>query len=157
MELVSETNLRRALEPYRPEAQYLVRAELDYPESRGLFKIPHSVYVADDFDTGHFNAIDMLICYNQLGFATFLQASQQRDINLDFDRFSNKFFTNSLITRINNVRFKKLILGREFQGLFRIKKLRDGKISTFKTSFDFGEGKITGDINLAYLPQNQNP
>ena len=62
----------RVLSPYKAEATYLLRAAVD-PSPReealvsanGEFTIPFSCYIAD---TGHFNAVEFNICYNQLAY-----------------------------------------------------------------------------------------
>ena len=71
--------LRGVLTPYKPRCRYLRRARVlvgsnapQVPTSRecalnahGEFQIPESCYIAD---TGHFNAVEYNICYNQLAY-----------------------------------------------------------------------------------------
>jgi FcoT-like thioesterase domain len=80
--------IAEVLQPYRANAKYLHAAELTYVRSdaaandeaslvvgRGHFTIPASCYIDD---TGHFNAVEFNICYNQLGDAEAFQATRGR-------------------------------------------------------------------------------
>ncbi|MFF9146012.1 FcoT family thioesterase [Streptomyces sp. NPDC014861] len=66
--------LERVLTPYKPHCRYLRRASL-HPggadgrplTGSGVFTIPEPCYIDD---TGHFNAVEFNICYNQLAYYT---------------------------------------------------------------------------------------
>src|SRR5690348_5245638 len=76
---VSAALLENVLAPYKPHCRYLQRAHVvsgseraGLPASKGTevsahgdFAIPESCYIAD---TGHFNAVEFNICYNQLAY-----------------------------------------------------------------------------------------
>jgi len=57
------------LQPYRENCCYLRDAEVQkapgVAQAHGRFAIDESCYIAD---TGHFNAVECNICYNQLGY-----------------------------------------------------------------------------------------
>ena len=53
---ISKEILDKVLEPYKTECQYLIKAESDYPITKGIFKIPHSFYTKEGVNSGHFNA-----------------------------------------------------------------------------------------------------
>ncbi|MFV0374017.1 FcoT family thioesterase [Microbacterium sp.] len=69
----TEPVFRRALDPYRSKGcVYLTGAEVTRAAdgrvgSRGVFRIDGSSYIDD---TGHFNAAEFVICYNQLMYVT---------------------------------------------------------------------------------------
>lgn len=79
---VSEAFVADILKPYRPNAKYLKSAQItQFRESmegntkrvplvtaKGRFSIPESCYIDD---TGHFNAVEFNICYNQLAYVMF--------------------------------------------------------------------------------------
>jgi len=70
------------LRPYRPHARYLKSAEITAFRAKaaddksktalvtagGRFSIPESCYIDD---TGHFNAVEFNICFNQLAYVAF--------------------------------------------------------------------------------------
>ena len=149
--IIRESTLEEVLGWYKPEARYLQEAELDYPEATGLFRIPQSVYLLQS--TGHLNAVDLLICYNQLVFSTFIEATQLnlvqelQGVSLD----QKERLGRGLIVGINNVKFKRPIYPREFKGNITIKEVIPKKGNTlyfFKTYYDFEESKATGEIDL---------
>ena len=85
---ISDTFVADILKPYRPRATYLRSAEItQFSEEAledsasdvslvtgaGRFSIPESCYIDD---TGHFNAVEFNICYNQLAYVVFAKASK---------------------------------------------------------------------------------
>src|SRR5687768_14191823 len=71
----------RVLEPYHTTCRYLLEGLVSYAPSRkpllevdGLFRIPASCYIKE---TGHFNAVDFNIAYNQIAFCALAHAIQQ--------------------------------------------------------------------------------
>jgi len=149
---IERSTLEDVLRWYKPEARYLQEAELEYPKTTGLFRIPQSAYLLES--TGHLNAVDLLICYNQLIFNTFIESTrlgliqELHDIDLD----QKERLERSLIVGINHVRFIRPIDTREFKGKITIKEIIPKKNKTlyfFKTDYNFEEGKATGEIDLA--------
>jgi hypothetical protein len=78
---ISEEFVADTLKPYRPNSKYLHRAQITHvqrsesPEvgvplvtAAGTFSIPESCYIDN---TGHFNAVEFNICYNQLAYVMF--------------------------------------------------------------------------------------
>ena len=153
---ISKEIIEKVFELYKVECQYLIKAELDYPIAKGIFKIPRSFYTKEGIESGHFNATDMMICYNQLAFAFFID-SIQRDLiqgiekNLSLERR----FQEGLIIGMNNIKFRKPINPKEFEGKIKLEKIipkRDDLIF-FNTSYDFENGKATGNVDLAFFKQ----
>lgn len=64
---VSQELLDEILSPYKPDCRYLKRASASVSEdnlsAEGEFEIPEPFYIAA---TGHFNAVEFNICYNQI-------------------------------------------------------------------------------------------
>lgn len=64
--------LSTVLRPYVPDCRYLKsvtfeppRAPNALPTATGQFSIPKAFYIED---TGHFNAVEFILCFNQLGY-----------------------------------------------------------------------------------------
>ncbi len=116
--LVNKTTLDEVLQPYKPECRYLVEARLEYPEIQGLFRIPQSFYITGD--SGHLNAVDMLICYNQLSYVLFAEAGRKGFIeglgDLSLDEFKQHQIRNSFIVCLYYFYFSNPIYPHEFQG-----------------------------------------
>jgi hypothetical protein len=152
---IQQETLDEVLKYYREEARYLKEAKLDYPEAIGKFQIPHSWYLADEIETGHFNAIDLIVCYNQLTFATFSEAIKLRLIEgIDYEKFRETRLEAGLIIDMNNIKFHKPIDPREFSGVIKtndVLEKRNGNLWIVKTQYDFDGGKATGYIDLAFL------
>ncbi len=156
MEKISKKILEATLEPYKRECRYLVEAEIDYPIGIGRFKIPNSFYAKEGISTGHFNATDMMICYNQLAY-TFFADSLQKGLISEIGnslKYSEEYqLKNSLITDMNNIKFHKPIDPKEFKGEIKLEKIipKREDLIFFKTFFSFENGKVTGNIDLALL------
>ena len=147
------TTIDSALDAYKPEFRYLQEAELKFPEIKGKFSIPKSGYIQD---TGHLNAAELLICYNQLAY-TFIAEAGRRELIPELGALSERKFkeyqlNNMLIFGINNARFRKPIKPRDFEGKIVLDKTRrNGKNLFFRTNYDFGQGSFTGEVDLALV------
>ena len=174
----------RILKPYQPTGtDYLKSAGVIYdgledqgPENTpiftmaGHFSIPNSCYIKD---TGHFNAVEFLICFNQLAYTTFGHLINSKAFHNDdavrispicleavskvsIDRFFEKQLSSMLILKAAT-RFKSMINAKSFFAELSVKKLslRRGTVFT-ETSCVFRDednGYADGEVLLAY-PMN---
>lgn len=144
--------LQDLLEPYAPNARYLISAETADTVSKGLFSISQSIYLSPGITSGHLNMVDTLLCFNQLAYVDFAERIRQGTIpafsSLSYSQFKANQL-HGLIYALENVKFRRPIRTHEFCGEIEILqiKLRD---DTFfiKTQYDF-EGSATGKISLA--------
>ena len=117
---ISKDFIDDILKPYRKHAQYLKSAELTHFQdkcscatkgkdaglitAKGRFSIPESCYIDD---TGHFNAVEFNICFNQLAYVAFgkcLEANILKNLRLegasvsfgDFKRHSSRCTRTSM-------------------------------------------------------------
>lgn len=161
---MEEAFLRRILAPYREHCRYLravtVHPDPSHPDSvrgEGTFTIPVSCYIDD---TGHFNAVEFNICYNQLAYVLFGACVQHgllaaaTDLTLDW--FSEKQLASMLIVKLTSS-FKRPINPRRFYGMVRLDRMSRrvrGSHSTYFLSttcafYDDGEGLAEGAVTLA--------
>lgn len=82
-EQIPEELLARVLEPYSYKGcRYLTdatyRASGDSMFATGNFSIPESVYIRS---TGHFNAVELVLCFNQLAYSAFAPAVRHGEID----------------------------------------------------------------------------
>ena len=152
---LSPTTLERVLSLYREECQFLKEAELSYPEIRGRFVIPQSFYLEPEIRTGHFNAVDMLICYNQLAFAFFGEAIKHKLIlEFPYEELKRMPIERAFIVGMDNVRFKEVIDPQEFEGkvtLLQVTPKKDKRLYFLRTEYNFSGGKAIGNIDLALV------
>jgi len=175
---ISEDLLTDILKPYRPNARYLKLAEIthfrdsdqvekgakDVPLAVGVgrFAIPESCYIDD---TGHFNAVEFNICYNQLAYVVFAKGveaglvHQVRREEVDapsLTEYKRHQLPAMLIVGIEGVRFFKQLKSSDFGGELTISKASSvGGAWFFSTSITFSdhEGvKAKGSVMLAYSP-----
>jgi len=153
---IEQYNLEYILGMYVPECRYLINAELEFPVGKGLFRIPKSFYAKA---TGHFNAVELIICYNQLAYVMFAEFIMHGLIpefsGSSFEEFKRfRLLTNSFIVGMNNVKFRRPIDPREFKGQIRLEKVitkRNNSLYFLKTEYNFEDGKQTGNIDLAVV------
>lgn len=177
--------LQRILAPYSPTGtDYLKSTELlhswrsashneDDPfiTSTGAFSIPNSCYIQA---TGHFNAVEFIICYNQLAYATFGQlfdgeffkdagfgdicpgSTGEAIANISIDTFFRDQLASMLILK-TTTKFRGMIDAKNFYGTFSINKFKARGNTLFCETTcvfrDNNKGYAEGDVLLAYQPK----
>ena len=158
------------LGPYRPNAKYLRSAEITQlreedgsPGRRvpiltaaGRFAIPESCYIDD---TGHFNAVEFNICYNQLAYVMFGTCFETGVVDklrvLTPVEYRRHQLQSCFIVSIES-RFLKQLKGADFRGELVLNKLSwvGGVLFCFTAiTFSDSEGvKAQGSVVLAFNP-----
>ncbi len=164
--------VKRFIEPYKEHCKYLKQARFQYLEPtnpsktsesknqaiwymQGDFSIPESCYIAD---TGHFNAVEFNICYNQLGYVMLAYLVQNKLLQAladwDIESYKDYQLSNVLITKFSSA-FKKPINSDHFQGTISLDKyFTRGSLIMFKTScvyYDHNSGWAEGTASIAFL------
>lgn len=164
--------LEEVLTPYRTNCRYLtsviaqVEPKDDTKESaselanadivlHGEFAIPDSCYIDD---TGHFNAVEFNICYNQIAYCymAFVIANglQPTLSNYDLPSFYEKQLSNFLITT-TQTKYASSLNAKRFFGSFRIANARSTRYGVrFDTEMAFRDGsagRAHGEVVLAVL------
>jgi hypothetical protein len=178
---LSSEFLERILQPYQPTGTDYLRSaevlgchlsandstELPLYSVGGTFRIPHSCYIRD---TGHFNAVEFLICFNQLAYSTFghmfasglfggsdlgrvPERCRERLKEVSADRFFEHQLSSMLILRCTT-RFREAMSAREFTGVLDVRRvsLRNGAFLTDTRCVfrDRNGGVAEGEVLLAY-------
>jgi hypothetical protein len=174
---ISDAFVADILKPYRAHATYLRSAEITQFSEQALennasdvslvtgtgrFSIPESCYIDD---TGHFNAVEFNICYNQLAYVVFAKCvdaglmHQLWRVNVDipsFAEYKRHQLPAMLIARVDGVRFFKPMKSDDFRGELSIDRMTLlGQAGFFFTSITFSdcEGvKAKGSVVLAFQP-----
>lgn len=164
------------LEPYRPNARYLRAATIDgFQDKRlqaptgkdaglvaasGRFSIPESCYIDD---TGHFNAVEFNICFNQLAYVVFgkciedgiLHQLRLEASSFSFADFKRHQLSSMLIVKVES-RYYKQMRSDDFTGHLRIERISASAGAYFCfTSITFADSegvKCKGTVLLAYSP-----
>jgi hypothetical protein len=160
--VVSRDVLDRILTPYKREAVYLQRATVDghatdeaVVAARGDFAIPGSCYIAD---TGHFNAVEFNICYNQLAYALLGQcvlSSLLPALQIPtFEEYRRRQLPDFLILRLSNS-FRQAIDPRGFEGSVAVRtttrKTSMLLIDTVVRFWDARGGNAEGEVLLGVI------
>jgi hypothetical protein len=159
--------VERVLRPYRDHCRYLKAAsyELDiqYVDGqswRGLithgeFSIDQSCYIDD---TGHFNAVEFNICYNQLAYVHLAMCVREGWMaalsDFTLATFYEKQLSNYLIHNIHS-HYHTQINPRRFFGEVRVLEAKKrGKLSILQTHcrfYDESNGTSDGEVKLAVI------
>ncbi|MFI9275487.1 FcoT family thioesterase [Kitasatospora sp. NPDC052896] len=162
--------LERVLRPYKPDCRYLRTAEVVSPGDlfqqepfvqRYEFGIDESCYIDD---TGHFNAVEFNICFNQMFYlaaATLVADSTPGPFaHWTLEHFWERQLPKILITDFSS-RFRRPIGARSFSGELRLTKAvqrgaRDAKpgmliLSTECRFWDLGGGAAEGKVGIVVL------
>ena len=184
---ISDAFVAEVLKPYRPNAKYLKSAQITHLSDKtstensakdsafvagtGRFAIPESCYIDD---TGHFNAVEFNICYNQLAYVVFgkcIEAGILQKLNSELQKLSDEKanvlslsmvdykrhqLPSMLIVSIEGVRFFKQLKSGDFRGELTINRVAPvgGAFFFFTTiAFSDAEGvKAKGSVVLAFVP-----
>ncbi len=178
---ISDAFVADILKPYRPHARYLKSAQITHFRDKllpddgaknpsfmtgtGRFAIPESCYIDD---TGHFNAVEFNICYNQLAYVLFgkcvdagiLQRLRHEKVNvISFPDYKRHQLPAMLIVSIEGVRFFKQLKSDDFQAQLTLDRAAPvGAAWFFFTSIAFSDAegiKAKGSVVLAFSPTFQ--
>ncbi|NOT85579.1 MAG: hypothetical protein HOP02_12565 [Methylococcaceae bacterium] len=160
---IDDKFVKQVLKPYRDHCTYLKKAYFQQQEGVGVqgmlmngeFAIAESCYIDD---TGHFNAVEYNICYNQIAYVHLGHCIRNGLIpelaGYDREDFFEKQLSHFLIANINSS-FQSLINARHFYGTFGIQYLKKTAKCTFIKTYchfhDDENGKSTGEVMLAIL------
>ena len=158
------------LAPYKPHCRYLLEATVESPgdepllahdgtatllRARGTYAIPEPCYIDS---TGHLNAVEVNICYNQLLYVILGQAVARGLVPelgvFSLDHYRERRLPDVLIYHVD-VRFRQVIDSSSFQGELSITRATDAKrsvkLETHLCFWDADGGEASGDISIAIL------
>jgi acyl carrier protein len=126
----SSSLLELALDPYKSHCRYLLGATakrsengVSLVEAEGEFSIAESCYIAS---TGHFNAVEFNICYNQLAYYLLAEIIQNGWIpalvNWKMSDFHQRQLPDCLIVQLHSC-FRKPLDARLFKGRIAVNKV----------------------------------
>lgn len=166
---VPDELFRGVLAPYRKACTYLQKAWIDFygppgaedcavggdVVARGEFSIPESFYIDD---TGHFNAVEFNLCYNQLAYVYLAFCADQRLIppmsRVDLAYYKRQQLPGILITKFSSS-FHSHMHAARFWGEISLPKVvekdRLWLLDTHVRYWDEGRGRSDGDVLLAFL------
>lgn len=156
--------LSRVLSPYKEHCQYLKSATLnaegnlnngEYLTGNAIFQIPESCYIDD---TGHFNAVEFNICYNQLMYYTIAKAVKEQAAEMfrhwNMDMYWRRQLPDVLITDFRSC-FKRPLESKHFYGEIEFVASRSIRsfqyINTLIRFTDDGKGYCEGAVKLAII------
>lgn len=176
---ISKDFIADILKPYRTHAQYLKSAELTHFRDKsspatsgkdaglikgsGRFSIPCSCYIDD---TGHFNAVEFNICFNQLAYVLFgkcLEADILKNLRLEgasvsFGDFRRHQLASMLIVSIES-RYYRMLRSEDFTAELTINRISASGGAYFCfTSITFADAegiKSKGTVLLAFAPPKE--
>jgi hypothetical protein len=179
---ISSAFIAEILQPYRDNAKYLKAAEITHVRAksaveavasvdetaglmtgRGHFAIPESCYIDD---TGHFNAVEFNICFNQLAYVLFghcvasgvmprLIPSWETRVRLSYADYKRHQLPSMLIAKLEG-RFSQQLDSRDFFGELTLNRVSAaGRAYFCFTSIAFSDAqgvKSRGSVVLAFSP-----
>lgn len=131
--IIEPSLIQLVLEPYKPGCRYLVSARATHNpdtagaifEAEGQFRIPESCYIRS---TGHFNAVEFNLCYNQIAYCSLAHAIQNGWLGGHCDwtlaQFIQRQLSQCLIIEFSS-RFRRPLNPRALTGKFTVHKMRD--------------------------------
>jgi len=160
---IAEDLLSQVLEPYSHKGcRYLLDAKYkstgDAVVAFGNFRIDDSAYIRS---TGHFNAVELMICFNQLAYSAFAPAILNQELPIVDGYSMTDFFKNQLpamLIKSQSSRFRRMINAQKFSARllcqnFQIieRTLRYLLIPCVIEFWDEDGGAASGEVELAAL------
>lgn len=160
---IAQDLLSRVLEPYAYKGcRYLIDAQYsataDSVVVYGNFGIDESSYIRG---TGHFNAVELVLCFNQLGYSAYAQGVVTKDISAlrgwSIEDYCRNQLSSVLIKNTSS-RFRKLINPQRFSARLHVHDLRIVErtwrylqLSNTIEFWDDNGGSATGEFEVAIL------
>jgi hypothetical protein len=168
---ISPSFIGEILRPYRPISRYLKEAVITHFRDKasegpaatsglitaeGKFAIEESCYIDD---TGHFNAVEFNLCFNQLAYYVIAASVKHRLIdafaNWDIDEYRRRQLPDILIAKMS-AQFARPVHGAAFDGwldITKVSKSSKGHIFlTMEVAFtDKHDGFAEGEVTLAIV------
>jgi hypothetical protein len=131
--IIEPSLIQLVLEPYKPDCRYLVSAHATYNpgaagtifEAAGQFCIPESCYIRS---TGHFNAVEFNLCYNQIAYCSLAHAIENGWLegycDWTLEQFIQRQLSHCLIIEFSS-RFRQPLNPRQLAGKFTVHKMRE--------------------------------
>ncbi|EFV14577.1 FcoT family thioesterase [Segniliparus rugosus] len=160
---IPEELLAKVLEPYSHKGcRYLVDADYgiadDVVHARASFGIEESAYIRS---TGHFNAVELVLCFNQLTYSAFAQGCVNEDIDAFLGWSIDDYCRNQLagmLIKSASSRFKRQIDARRFSARLRAHDFRiverTWRYLQFQSVVEFWDqdgGLAAGEFEIAVL------
>lgn len=160
---ISEDVLAKVLEPYSYKGcRYLLdaesRASQDSVLADGNFRIAESAYIRS---TGHFNAVELVLCFNQLAYSAFASAIADGVIPAFWGWTLDDYCKHqlaSMFIRTSSARFKRPINAEKFSGRLRCqdfqiieRTVRYLRVPCAIEFWDEHGGRAYGEFELAAL------
>ncbi|MEO7734080.1 MAG: FcoT family thioesterase [Kofleriaceae bacterium] len=162
---------RSILSPYRTGCRYLQQMWIDfYGEAteaagavggaivgRGQFSIPESFYIDD---TGHFNAVEFNLCYNQIAYIYLAYCADRKLIpamrEVDLAYYRRQQLGGILIAKFSSS-FHSRMAAERFWGEVSLPRTDERKrlwlLDTHIRYWDDAQGRSEGDVLLAFLKE----
>lgn len=160
---IDDSFMNKVLKPYYSHSRYLKRAWFQQSESlepqglimNGEFAIPESCYIDD---TGHFNAVEYNICFNQICYVHMAHCIKNVLIpelsDYNMGTFFEKQLPNVLIAKLTSS-YQSQMNAKHFYGTYGINTIKKTSkctfIKTYCHFYDDENGKSTGEVMLAVL------
>lgn len=155
--------MNKVLKPYYSHSRYLKRAWFQQSDSfdtqslimNGEFAIPESCYIDD---TGHFNAVEYNICFNQICYVHMAHCINNALIpelaDYDMETFFEKQLPNVLIAKLTSS-YQSQLNAKRFYGTYGINAIKKTSTCTFIKTYcrfhDDANGRSKGEVTLAVL------
>lgn len=168
---VSDDLVQSILTPYRKECRYLKKLWIDCYDApgapacevggsivgRGLFSIPESFYITD---TGHFNAVEFNLCYNQIGYVYLAYCFDHKLIpaidSVDLAYYRRQQLGGLLIAKFSST-YRTRMTAARFWGEFSLTQTVEKKslwlLETRIQYWDEADGRSEGNVLLALLKE----
>jgi hypothetical protein len=169
---VPEDLFRGILSPYRAACTYLEKMWIDFYQEdgpadavgggvvgRGQFSIPESFYIED---TGHFNAVEFNLCYNQIAYIYLAYCADHKLIPpmsaVDLAYYRRQQLGGILISKFSSS-FYSQMTASSFWGEVSLPRTQERSrlwlLETHIRFWDDGDGRADGDVLLAFLKEKE--
>lgn len=151
---IPEKKIERILELYKPECRYLIKAETDFPQAKGVFNAKNAFYTNEIIE--HMTSIQAQLCLNQLSYAAFSEWTEKNtplNLKIDFENYIELMKGNMFIIE-SKIQFKKQInINKHISGkinIVRSKNFRTLHLALLDYELEGGlsSGKLKLAINL---------
>lgn len=144
-----QSRLKRILDIYDPNCQYLMEVNHEFPKATGIFKIDKLFYTTESFE--HLTAVEAALCLEQLSYACFGEwiPEGRFDRKVGFEEYLKSM--REMFVGQSSIEFKKLVFKdkdiRINTKLIRLAQIKETLVGVM--DYDIENGKSTGTLKLA--------
>lgn len=156
MEEIDRNELRAIVSCYKPEFQYLLHAQEEFPVAHGLFQFGKTAYAERSVD--YVSVVEAMLAFNQLSYVATWQWMKEGRLGkrVAIDEYLQRVHEGMLIREIEHMKFgKRIAKGRSLEGSIQVadgpRAIRGTPLQVATLDFRLDDRKLRARVKIAVV------